>query len=89
MCGICGTAGFAELRQLEAMNAAIVHRGPDDGGVKVLAGRNGLPLILQLCPYTVKIFKPEIVGWEYLMVFSEIDQSSKNKVSLATHPNDG
>lgn len=44
MCGICGTAGFADRAQLEAMNDAIVHRGPDDGGVQVLRHR-GTPWI--------------------------------------------
>lgn len=44
MCGIAGTAGFADREQLEAMNEAIVHRGPDDGGVHVL-DRRGEPWI--------------------------------------------
>src|ERR1043166_707117 len=44
MCGIAGTAGFANREQLIAMNEAIVHRGPDDGGVQVLA-RGGEPWI--------------------------------------------
>ena len=44
MCGIAGTAGFANRDQLVAMNDAILHRGPDDGGVEVLA-RRGEPWI--------------------------------------------
>ena len=44
MCGIAGTAGFADREQLLAMNQAIVHRGPDDGGVQVL-DRRGEPWI--------------------------------------------
>jgi asparagine synthase (glutamine-hydrolysing) len=40
MCGICGTYDFARGRQadpeaLERMNAALLHRGPDGGGVHV------------------------------------------------------
>ena len=45
MCGICGTAGFADRHQLEAMNAAIVHRGPDDDGVQILARPDDVPWI--------------------------------------------
>jgi len=45
MCGICGTAGFAEQHQLEQMNAAIVHRGPDDGGVQVISHGAGTPWV--------------------------------------------
>lgn len=45
MCGICGTAGFAERQRLEAMTDAIVHRGPDDGGVEILARPDGTPWI--------------------------------------------
>jgi asparagine synthase (glutamine-hydrolysing) len=45
MCGICGTAGFAEQRQLDAMNSAIVHHGPDDGGVQVICNGAGTPWI--------------------------------------------
>jgi asparagine synthase (glutamine-hydrolysing) len=35
VCGICGTAGFVDRVALERMTAALVHRGPDDGGVFV------------------------------------------------------
>jgi asparagine synthase (glutamine-hydrolysing) len=35
MCGICGTAGFADERVIISMTEAIHHRGPDDGGVYV------------------------------------------------------
>jgi len=45
MCGICGTAGFADFQQLEAMNAAIIHRGPDDGGVQVISNGAGMPWV--------------------------------------------
>ena len=45
MCGICGTAGFANQCQLEEMNAAIVHRGPDDGGVRVICNGAGAPWV--------------------------------------------
>jgi asparagine synthase (glutamine-hydrolysing) len=45
MCGICGTAGFANRQQLEAMTDAIVHRGPDDGGVEALSRADGTPWI--------------------------------------------
>ena len=45
MCGICGTAGFADRNQLEAMNAAMIHRGPDDGGVEVVSRTGGAPWI--------------------------------------------
>ncbi len=33
LCGICGTAGFADKDLLERMTAVITHRGPDDGGI--------------------------------------------------------
>jgi asparagine synthase (glutamine-hydrolysing) len=33
MCGICGTAGFAEPHLLERMTDLMAHRGPDDRGV--------------------------------------------------------
>jgi asparagine synthase (glutamine-hydrolysing) len=33
MCGICGTAGFADKALLERMNAVMAHRGPDDEGI--------------------------------------------------------
>lgn len=33
MCGICGTTASADERAVAAMNAAMVHRGPDDEGV--------------------------------------------------------
>lgn len=45
MCGICGTAGFANQQQLEAMNAVIFHRGPDDGGTEILSSAQGKPWI--------------------------------------------
>src|SRR3990172_5478437 len=45
MCGICGTVGFANERQLEAMNRAIVHRGPDDGGIHIACSPEGSPLV--------------------------------------------
>jgi len=32
MCGICGSTSDPEGRAVEAMNAAMVHRGPDDDG---------------------------------------------------------
>ena len=32
MCGICGKAGSVDAVALERMTAALVHRGPDDGG---------------------------------------------------------
>jgi len=32
MCGICGFVGKGDRRDLEAMMAALVHRGPDDAG---------------------------------------------------------
>lgn len=35
MCGISGTAGFADRDLLERMTSLIVHRGPDDGGTYV------------------------------------------------------
>ena len=35
MCGICGTAGYVDRESLERMTDALVHRGPDDGGVYV------------------------------------------------------
>jgi len=38
MCGICGIAGNVDRMALERMTAALVHRGPDDGGVHVDAG---------------------------------------------------
>lgn len=43
MCGICGTAGFADGGLLERMNAAIVHRGPDDGGIHIVYKSDGSP----------------------------------------------
>lgn len=45
MCGICGSAGFADREQLEAMNAIIIHRGPDDGGVQLFPDGSGTPYI--------------------------------------------
>jgi asparagine synthase (glutamine-hydrolysing) len=44
MCGISGTAGFANREQLGAMNDAILHRGPDDGGVEIFM-RGGDPWV--------------------------------------------
>src|SRR5262245_9003124 len=38
MCGICGTSVTHDERVLLAMNARMVHRGPDDEGVFVQAG---------------------------------------------------
>ena len=35
MCGICGTAGCVDREALGRMTDALVHRGPDDGGVYV------------------------------------------------------
>lgn len=45
MCGICGTAGFAEVGQLQAMNHAILHRGPDDGGIHIVRNAEGTPWV--------------------------------------------
>src|SRR5947208_17165195 len=39
MCGICGRIGPRAERGVAAMNAAMVHRGPDDDGVYVDAER--------------------------------------------------
>ncbi|MFC1884636.1 asparagine synthase (glutamine-hydrolyzing) [Thermodesulfobacteriota bacterium] len=33
MCGICGFAGTGDIEDLERMNAALIHRGPDDDGL--------------------------------------------------------
>src|SRR5919201_677453 len=33
MCGICGTTSARDGAALRAMNAAMVHRGPDDEGI--------------------------------------------------------
>src|ERR1035437_7559803 len=33
MCGICGTANWGELVDVESMNVRQRHRGPDDSGV--------------------------------------------------------
>src|SRR5438876_12158547 len=44
MCGICGLvapAGLADPALVERMNAALVHRGPDEGSVDAF-GRCGL-----------------------------------------------
>ena len=38
MCGICGTTGARDSRMLTAMNARMVHRGPDDEGIFVEPG---------------------------------------------------
>jgi asparagine synthase (glutamine-hydrolysing) len=35
MCGICGTAGFADRTLLQQMSSVIAHRGPDDEGFYV------------------------------------------------------
>src|SRR6187549_3419968 len=45
MCGICGEWSFlgADAAALERMNAALVHRGPDDHGM-VLLGEAGLAM---------------------------------------------
>ena len=32
MCGICGTAGFADRDLLRGMTEALTHRGPDSDG---------------------------------------------------------
>lgn len=43
MCGICGTAGFADRELLGRMAAVMAHRGPDDEGFHVSpGGRAGL-----------------------------------------------
>ena len=39
MCGICGTAGFADESLLARMTDLMTHRGPDDGGVYVSPDR--------------------------------------------------
>lgn len=39
MCGICGTAGFADETVLERMVDLMMHRGPDDHGVYVSPDR--------------------------------------------------
>ncbi|MGO9275604.1 MAG: asparagine synthase (glutamine-hydrolyzing) [Terriglobia bacterium] len=39
MCGICGTAGFADTELLNRMVRLIVHRGPDDQGVFVTSDK--------------------------------------------------
>jgi asparagine synthase (glutamine-hydrolysing) len=39
MCGICGTAGFAQHELLERMTDLMSHRGPDDRGVFVSSDR--------------------------------------------------
>jgi asparagine synthase (glutamine-hydrolysing) len=39
MCGICGTAGFAQHEMLECMTDLMTHRGPDDRGVFVSSDR--------------------------------------------------
>lgn len=40
MCGICGTAGFAEQDLLERMTELMGHRGPDDRGIFLSSDRN-------------------------------------------------
>ena len=39
MCGICGTAGFADTELLNRMVRLMAHRGPDDRGVFVTSDR--------------------------------------------------
>jgi asparagine synthase (glutamine-hydrolysing) len=38
MCGICGTVGRANERELRAMTEAIAHRGPDGWGIETFRG---------------------------------------------------
>jgi len=38
MCGICGTVGRADERELGLMTDAMAHRGPDGRGVVTFAG---------------------------------------------------
>src|SRR5437763_10194818 len=45
MCGIAGTAGFADRAQLRSMNDSIIHRGPDDGGIEIMERRSGEPWV--------------------------------------------
>ncbi|MGH7496837.1 MAG: asparagine synthase (glutamine-hydrolyzing) [bacterium] len=43
MCGICGLAGTANVRVIEAMTKILAHRGPDDSGIEIFAeGRAAL-----------------------------------------------
>src|SRR4051794_39646312 len=37
MCGICGTVGRANPRELDVMTDSMAHRGPDGRGVEVFA----------------------------------------------------
>ncbi|MCS7210392.1 MAG: asparagine synthase (glutamine-hydrolyzing) [Chloroherpetonaceae bacterium] len=37
MCGIAGTVGFYDQELLEQMSGVMVHRGPDDSGIKMLS----------------------------------------------------
>ena len=43
MCGICGFISKKSItkEQLSVMNDTIIHRGPDDSGVELYAGKNG------------------------------------------------
>ena len=51
MCGICGFVGQGELPDLQKMNQAMIHRGPDaegywyDHDVKVYLGHRRLSII--------------------------------------------
>lgn len=40
MCGICGTAGFADAELLRRMTSALHHRGPDDAGIFISPHRD-------------------------------------------------
>ena len=40
MCGICGTAGYADAALLREMTAALHHRGPDDAGIFIAPEHN-------------------------------------------------
>lgn len=37
MCGIAGTVGFYDPELLKQMSSVMVHRGPDDSGIKILS----------------------------------------------------
>lgn len=41
MCGICGVVGQADEQLIQNMLAKIAHRGPDDEGVRIIAGASG------------------------------------------------
>ena len=50
MCGICGLvvpAGSPDPTLAERMNAALVHRGPDEGSVDVFNILNANPVLAQ------------------------------------------